>query len=389
MEEHLNIKVLFEKYTNKTIDADELLLLNAYFKTDENQGQLDGMLEEYFLTPVPVQELHEKAGTVESAAWNGIQESLGMQKPSIVNIAKNNSWMIKLAAAAAVLLILSVFTYFIQKPGSVLRPGSNDYSNDVQPGRNRATLVSSKGIVYHLNGAKGEIITEKGSIRYKDGALVENQQPDQSVTLSTPRGGQYRVTLSDGTKVWLNAASSLTYPVNFNGKDRRVELTGEAYFEVAHNAAQPFIVHTDGQQVKVLGTSFNLNAYKEEHKTVTTLVNGRVQLSGNGNIEAQELHPGEQAVLQKSVFNIAEVDAAMFGAWKDGQFRFRATPLIEALRQIERWYDLDVDYTGIPADIQIHASISRDKKLSTVILALEKITDLKFDVKGRSIKLMQ
>jgi len=384
MQEKIKVELLFEKYINKTINEDELLQLHSFFKTEDNEERLETLLEEYFASESkPVSAYHEKSGKVAGVAWNEISQIVGARK---LSLKRSISWTIKVAAA--VLVVVSISLYFMGKNSPSKKLTSKDYAADVQPGTNKATLTSSKGVVYHLNGVKQEIITEKGSIRYKDGTLVEDQASDQNVTLSTPRGGQYAVTLSDGTRVWLNAASSLSYPTSFAGKERRVELIGEAYFEVHHDARQPFIVSANGQQVKVLGTSFNINAYKEEHKTVTTLINGRVQLSRDGNMEAPQLHPGQQSVLENAGFQIAEVDVSLFVAWKDGQFRFKATPLIEVMRQIERWYNLDVDYTGIPADIQIHASISRDKKLSTVIDALEKITDLKFDVKGRSVKLM-
>ena len=385
MQEKIKIELLFEKYINNTIDEDELLQLHSFFIMEDNEKRLEILLDEYFASgSKPASALHEKSAKVADLAWNEISQIVGSRKLSLKH---SISWMIKIAAA--VLVVVSISLYFIRKNSPDTKLASKDYIADVQPGTNRATLTSSRGVVYHLNGAKQEIITDKGSIRYKDGDLVENKELDQNLILSTPRGGQYAVTLSDGTRVWLNAASSLSYPTSFRGKERHVELIGEAYFEVHHDARQPFIVSANGQQVKVLGTSFNINAYKEEHKTVTTLVNGKVQLSRAGNMEAPQLHPGQQSVLENAGFKIAEVDVSLFVAWKDGQFRFKATPLTEVMRQIERWYNLDVDYTGIPADIQIHTSISRDKKLSTVIDALEKITDLKFDVKGRSVKLMR
>lgn len=387
MKKRIKIEVLFEKYINKTINEDELFQLHSFFQTEKNQQQLEETIEGYFASGKDSSTmLHENSAAVESLAWNEIQQSLGALQSSRVH---RISWITKFVAAAAILLVISFGLYFIPRSGSSVRLGLESSRADVQPGTNRATLISSNGVIHHLSGIKQEIITEKGSIRYKDGTLVENQVSDQNVTLSTPKGGHYCVTLSDGTKVWLNAASSLSYPTSFAGKERSVELIGEAYFEVHHDAKQPFIVRTNGQQVKVLGTSFNINAYQDEYKTVTTLVNGRVQLSREGSIETPELHPGEQSVLAKAGFEVAKVEVSQFVAWKDGQFRFAATPLIEAMRQIERWYDLDIDYTGIPADVKIHASISRNKKLSTVIVALEKITDLKFDVKGRSVKLMQ
>lgn len=384
MDEKTKVELLFEKYTNNTINDEELFQLHSFFQTGNNEEQLNRLLQAHFASDVPSDIPNERSAEVADLAWIEIQQNIGLKKPTLMG---RISWITKVAAA--VLIFVSLSVYFILKNDSADKLASKNYITDIQPGTNRASLISSKGTVYQLNGEKQEIITKNGIIRYKDGTLVENEESDQHLTLSTPKGGQYSVTLSDGTKVWLNAASSLSYPASFTGKERRVELVGEAYFEVHHNASQPFIVSTRGQQIRVLGTSFNVNAYQDENKTVTTLVNGRVQLSRDGKNEAPQLHPGEQSVLAGAGFEITEVDASLFVAWKDGQFRFKATPLTEVMRQIERWYNLDVDYTGIPADIQIHASISRDKKLSAVLHALEKITDLKFDIKGRSVKLMR
>jgi len=384
MNEKIKVELLFEKYIDNTINDEELFQLHSFFQTGNNEEQLNRLLQAHFASDVPSDILNERSAEVADLAWIEIQHNIGLKKPTLIG---RISWITKVAAA--VLIFVSLSVYFILKNDSADKLASKNYTTDIQPGTNRASLISSKGTVYQLNGEKQEIITKNGIVRYKDGTLVENEESDQHLTLSTPKGGQYSVTLSDGTKVWLNAASSLSYPASFTGKERRVELVGEAYFEVHHNASQPFIVSTRGQQIRVLGTSFNVNAYQDENKTVTTLVNGRVQLSREGNNEAPQLHPGEQSVLAGAGFEIAEVDASLFVAWKDGQFRFKATPLTEVMRQVERWYNLDVDYTGIPADIQIHASISRDKKLSAVLHALEKITDLKFDIKGRSVKLMR
>nr|WP_315418244.1 FecR domain-containing protein [uncultured Pedobacter sp.] len=384
MNEKIKVELLFKKYINNTINDEELFQLHSFFQTGNNEEQLNRLLQAHFASDLPSDILNEKSAEVADLAWIEIQQNIGLRKPTLMG---RISWITKVAAAVLVFLSLSV--YFILKNDSAGKLASKDYITDIQPGTSRASLISSKGTVYQLNGEKQEIITEKGIVRYKDGTLVENEELNQNLTLTTPKGGQYCVTLSDGTKVWLNAASSLSYPATFSGKERRVELLGEAYFEVHHDASQPFIVSTRGQQIRVLGTSFNVNAYQDDNKTITTLVNGRVQLSRDGKNEAPQLHPGEQSVLAGAGFEIAEVDASLFVAWKDGQFRFKATPLTEVMRQIERWYNLDVDYTGIPADIQIHASISRDKKLSTVLHALEKITDLKFEIKGRSVKLMR
>jgi len=382
--ENINIEELFKKYNEETITETELSQLYEFFQLNENQEELDALLIAYFSEEaVGSSSLAATAANIKNVAWQGIEKQLGMRPAPKY---KRMYWWRGAAAAAGILLILSCGFYFYNE---FTHPFSSNIANlDIPPGTNRATLVTSNGAVYQLNGTKEEIVVDKESIHYKDGDILSAKEAVQQVTLNTPRGGQYRVTLSDGTRVWLNAASSLSYPTAFTGKERNVNLKGEAYFEVAQNASQPFIVHTADEDVKVLGTSFNINCYIDENRTVTTLTSGSVRLDSRDAAHNAELHPGEQAVLENAAFNIEEVDVSIYTAWKDGDFRFKATPLIEVMRQIGRWYDLDVDYTGIPEDIKVHASIKRDKKLSTVLHALERIGDIKFEVKGNNISII-
>ncbi|MDR6565062.1 FecR family protein [Chitinophaga ginsengisegetis] len=384
--ENINIEELFKKYIEETITDQELSHLYDFFQHKENQAEQDALLISHFLGENSMSSLPDtRARIVKDQAWNGIREQLGItHAPKYKQI----SWWKGVAAAAGLLLVLSSGFYFYKEFAHNRYATSQLASRDIPPGTNRATLIASDGTVYPLNGEKQEIVVDRESIHYKDGDTLSVKESIQRVTLSTPRGGQYRVTLSDGTRVWLNAASSLSYPTVFNGKDRRVILNGEAYFEVAHNASQPFIVHTSNQDVTVLGTGFNINCYKDENNTVTTLVSGSVKLDGREGAASVQLHPGEQAILDKANFDVAVVDVSLYTAWKDGDFRFKATPLAEVLRQVARWYDLKVDYTGVPEDIKVHASIRRDKKLSTVLHALEKIGDIKFEVKERNISVV-
>jgi len=385
MEQGNKIQILFSKYIDNKLNRQELAQLNDVLGQKDSQEYFEELLREHFQGDLKnTAELELKAQLIQSRAWKKIAKNIPQREtPRLYTYV----WS-RIAVAAALLLIISVAIYFFNQQSA---SNSNQYvfRHDIRPGTNRATLTAPNGTRYELNGSKQEIVVDRSTISYTDGEKLTDAQPGQNVTLSTPNGGQYRVTLSDGTKVWLNAASSLSYPTNFTGEYRKVQLEGEAYFEVTHNAKHPFIVSTHEQQVKVLGTSFNVNAYINERKTVTTLLNGRVELSSSGSSSTTQLRPGEQSVLDHSGFEVGAVDATLYAAWKEGEFRFKATPLIEALRQVERWYNLDIDYTGIPAGIQIHASISRNKQLSTVLDALEKITDLKFELKGRSLKLMQ
>jgi ferric-dicitrate binding protein FerR (iron transport regulator) len=204
-------------------------------------------------------------------------------------------------------------------------------------------------------------------------------------TLTTPRGGQYEVVLPDGTRVWLNSNTSLTYPIIFQGKERHVELTGEAYFEVAKNAAAPFFVKTQSQTVEVLGTHFNINSYADEKSVKTTLLEGRVKITGNGNRKTVSLKPGQQSINNLAIIyiiNDADIEEAV--AWKNGKFLFRNTDLQTVMRQLSRWYDVDVEYKGTVATKHYRGRISRNVTVSQVFEIL-KTSGVNFIINGRTI----
>lgn len=255
--------------------------------------------------------------------------------------------------------------------------------SDIEPGKEQATLTFDDGQVINLEGKT--VKTDANGIIYVDGKTV-SQSRMQYAIISTPRKGQYKTILPDGTQVWLNAESKLKYPTQFNSDERLVELQGEGYFEVAHNASKPFIVVSNDQRVKVLGTKFNINSYANEPTILTTLVSGSVELSDPRTKSSVKLRPGQQGKLLSSGFDVYPVDAENFTAWTSNEFQFKGVALVEVLRQLERWYDLDVDYTDIP-NVKVHGTISRDKKLQSVLYALEKITDLQFKVTGRRIQI--
>lgn len=378
------INLLFDQYLQNIINKDELAELHQHLQDDQHQALFDEAVSDYFDSTSHT--AHTKAKEVGDLAWQKIAQHIAEPKPA-KKLRLFSTF--KFVAAAAALVIVLFTTFYIYQSNRAQDRLTKAIAHDIQPGTHRATLQASNGKIYQLEGSKEEIIAGEKAIRYKDGALLETEAQVQNFTLSTPKGGQYRITLADGTKVWLNAASSISYPSIFTANERRVVLRGEAYFEVAHNVHKPFIVNTETQEIKVLGTAFNVNAYENEGVTVTTLVHGRVQLKGPNTSNPSYLNPGEQAVLNRNTFQITPVDVTLNTAWKDGEFIFTATPLTVVLRQIERWYNLEIDYSGIPEDIQIHASIQRDKPLSAVLSALEKITNLKFDVEGRRVKMMK
>lgn len=302
-----------------------------------------------------------------------------------------------IAAAAAVLLVVSGLYFFNdQNDGSLQnRTAKNllgNKINDISPGRQAATLILANGSKIDLDGAdQGEIAQQNGVsiVKTADGKLVYTTHnlianTTEFNTLSTVKGQQYQVILPDGSKVWLNAASSLTYPANFARlKNRMVQLSGEAYFEVAKDKSHPFIVKTDKQQVEVLGTHFNINSYDDEMATTTTLLEGSVKVY-NGKGESVLL-PGQQSTLAKSKMEISKADVNETIAWKNGDFIFNNEEFGSILRQLSRWYNVDIVDNGQHKDLRLSGTISRSKNISTVLKALEVTGEVKFTIEGKIV----
>ena len=272
-------------------------------------------------------------------------------------------------------------------------PVASHLKNDVAPGGNKAVLTLSDGSSVVLDKAKKGAIANQGAARVMkvdDGKLAYNiltEKPTELAynTLTTPAAGQFEILLPDGSKVWLNNASSLRYPVAFTGKDREVELKGEAYFEIAPNSRQPFKVKVDGDmRVDVLGTSFNISAYADESTIKTTLLTGAVRVS-KGNVGTL-LKPDEQVQLNEtgklSVMKDVDVDAEV--AWKSGLFHFDRADIKIVMRVLARWYDLDVRYEGPVTSQEFGGYIERGLNLSQVLEILQK-NQVHFDLDGRRI----
>jgi len=276
-------------------------------------------------------------------------------------------------------------------------------TNDISPGGDKAILTLDGGQKIVLDSARNGklarqgnisiLIPDSGHLAYKpaagENAASASGNPKIAFnTLTTPRGGQYRVTLSDGTQVWLNAASSLRYPTVFTGKERVVEITGEAYFEVSSNERMPFMVRANGTEVRVLGTQFDVMAYENEAEQNITLIGGGVRIS-RGN-SARVLKPGQQARLSPSedisddirVVEGADVDEAL--AWKNNLFSFNDASIETVMRQLARWYDVDIKYTGVVSQ-HFNGNIPRTVSLSKVFVMLELTGKVHFRIEGRQV----
>jgi len=266
---------------------------------------------------------------------------------------------------------------------------------DVAPGTNTAILTLSNGAKFVLNHVKNGILLKSGRVsirKTKEGQLIyvvdaaKHDKEDMQIaynTISTPTGGQYQVILPDGTKVWLDAASSLKFPTAFKGNERTVDLTGEAYFEVTKNAAMPFNVRVNNITVRVLGTHFNIMAYSNEGAIKTTLLEGSVQLTTGK--KSNILKPGQQGVVSKNgEIAVLEVDASQAVAWKNGFFKFDRSNIEEIMNQLSRWYNINVVYEGKIPDDEFVGKIQRSAKLSQVLHILE-LSDVHFRIEDKKV----
>jgi len=266
--------------------------------------------------------------------------------------------------------------------------------NDFLPGKNTAILTLADGSTIVLDSAKNGALTSQGNtkvIKLNNGQLAYSSSGATNEvlynTMSTPRGGQYKLVLSDGSKVWLNAASSIHYPTSFPGNERKVEITGEAYFEVAHDAKKPFKVSVNNMEVQVLGTHFNVNAYRDERTINTTLLEGSVKVTKGSSMSI--LKPGQQAIIQQAgddkkitVENNIDVEAVI--AWKNGYFSFTNADMTAVMRQISRWYDVDIVYEGKIPDRKFGGEISRNLNASQALKILQ-ASKVHFRIEGKKI----
>jgi uncharacterized protein YlzI (FlbEa/FlbD family) len=297
-------------------------------------------------------------------------------------------------AAASVTIALAIGVYQFTSHNKVKQnaTASQTPAADLMPGSNKVTLTLSNGNKVVLSGAKNGLVASDAGIainKTADGSVAYaskqgGQQPAEPLfnTATTPRGGQYQFTLSDGTKVWLNAATTFKFPVQFEGNERRVELTGEAYFEVAHDRSKPFRVVSNGQVVEVLGTHFNVNSYADEQVMSTTLLEGSVKVSHNGS--SKMIKPGEQAQLNADKLDVVTVNTDQAIAWKNGLFYFHDASIYEVMRQFSRWYDVDVKFEGNVPEREFSGGISRNVKASQ-ILDLLSFKKVKYRIQGKTI----
>ncbi|MDP5202307.1 FecR family protein [Flavobacterium sp. DG2-3] len=369
---------LLKKYQNGTLSNEEKDKLDAWYlhkasdKRQLNEYELEDSYE-YLKSKLPL-----------------------VQEKKVISL-----WP-RVAAAASIALLLGTGIFYFAKPEIETQEKSIqvvEKTKEIAPGGNRGILTLSNGKQIILSDINSKDIIAKedqdevtikmdanGVITYVINPNAETSKEDANSfnTLSTPTGGQYNIVLADGTKVFLNAVSSIKYPTQFNGDQRIVELEGEAYFEVAKNKSKPFIVKSDHQTIEVLGTHFNVHAYANESAVKTTLLEGSVAVSSKN--QKAILKPGQQSSLTAtaSKISIKEVDTEAAIAWKNGRFKFDNADLKTVMKQLERWYGIKTEYRGDVSDVRFNGGTFRNKNLSEVLKVLE-LSDIKFKVEGKTI----
>lgn len=302
-------------------------------------------------------------------------------------------------AAASVVLLVGIGLFYVNKSTRHLTDHIVHSPEEtlIHAGRDQALLTLADGRTIHLDSvAIGDYLSENGITIAKmdDGTLtytikeVPGHTTEQMYnTISTPRGGQYKVILPDNSVVWLNAASSLRFPIVFTGNTREVELVGEGYFEVAHHKQKPFIVTSADQQTIVKGTKFNITSYPDDAKKTTTLLAGSVLVKNTLQPDAEDvlLRPNEQAVLHQNTIVKSKVDATEAIAWKNGKFKFNNTPIQTIMQQLSRWYDVEVVYLSSIEEITFTGSVSRFDDIQDVLRKISLTESVKFETKGRRI----
>lgn len=342
-----------------------------------------------------VEDLYGSREELEMVMKKNIWKRARIEKPFI-----RMKW-IRWVAAAAIIAVFSTASFIIFRnrdtdtSTGTLQTQKERFKNDVAPGQEGAILTLSNGKTIVLDNADNGSLAQQGSTEVikKNGQIVYANQGSSSEvfynTMTTPKGRQYSLVLADGSKVWLNAASSLHFPTAFVGKERRVEISGEAYFEIAKNKSMPFIVSVNGAEIQVLGTHFNVMAYNDEDAVKTTLLEGSVKFASGNN--SSLLKPGQQVQLTKErqlkVVSDVDVDEAV--AWKNGMFHFEYANLGTVTRQLSRWYDVDIVNQNENIKDLFVVEMPRSSKLSDVLKVLELTANIKFEIEGKKIIVMK
>jgi transmembrane sensor len=439
---------LFKKYQSGKVTPEEQAIVEDYILNHE--------FNPLYLSETELEKIMVKLGDrirkvpfAEQAAAEAAPEV-----PAVLPVYRRWKSIVAVAAAVAAITLGTWLYYTSSMNGSSSRgiEGSLAYATDIAPGKNTATLTLADGKAINLSDAKSGVIIEALKLTYSDGTAItsslregtretssgqavkqshqdsqdeiasipRNDGRVQTLVMSTPRGGTYQVVLPDGTKVWLNADSKISFPSQFIGSQRKIVLSGEAYFEVSHNALKPFVVQTDKQQVTVLGTHFNINSYADEGATKTTLLEGSVSVSyvprlrstssrgTEGTLgrttsrdpsmlrddekmpESIILKPNQQSVITGSNrITVKQIDPELAVAWKNGEFSFKKENLKDIMRSVARWYNVEVVYANDFQSQPFTGTVSKFDNISSVLKVLELTGKVHFKIEGRRVTVMK
>ncbi len=388
---------LFHRYFQDTINDTEAKELVAYIRRSSDQELLKDQIIQVFKEVTAEDDSNE-------VDWESMFDDIIKKTPKKLSAKKTYIWR-RIAAAIFILAAGGLAFQFLvkQDPSKKYTTQAPLKQTDVLPGSNKALLTLANGRAIRLtDSGKGKLAaqgnvnilnTGQGLLSYQvdpDAGKVQNESRLQYNTLTTPRGGQFQLTLADGTRVWLNAASAIRYPIAFLGNKRVVEISGEAFFEVAKDPSKPFLVKRGDLKIKVLGTAFNVNAYENESALKVTLLEGSVKVAKHGRHSAI-LKPGQQAIIdtsstEKALKLIAHADVEKVVAWKDGLFVFHNDDLGHIMRKLGRWYDVEVNYENNNIiSSHLTGAIRRQVPLSEVLKMLELAGGAHFKIAGRKI----
>ncbi|MBS1736784.1 MAG: FecR domain-containing protein [Bacteroidetes bacterium] len=397
------LRILFQKYLQNTCTVSELeefwSLMNKVSEDDEVAEDIQAVWGRQNI--LEAKDTHPDW----NALYRTIQAKAQEQESSkeIFSISKGVIQRRWLAAASVILLIgLGIGAYTWMKPSKQLPPiAKATMPNDIlAPTNSRAMITLADGSQVFLDSLNNGAVATQGNVQLVKLAngqiaynptsqITDHRSPITYNTLTNPRGSKViDMKLSDGTHIWLNAGSSITYPVAFAGNERKVTLSGEGYFEVAHDASKPFHVEVEKMDVQVLGTHFNVNAYQDEEEIKTTLIQGSVKIVSGKN--SKTIKPGEQASVmhgKASEIKIAPADVEEAIAWKNGFFHFNKSDLQEVMRQLSRWYNVEVEYQGDIPKREFGGEIQRNLKLSQVLILLAK-SSVNFKIEGNKLIVM-
>lgn len=385
---------VFQRYLNNQCSKQEVRLLLKRFSSCDNEAALRELIAEQLKNYALAadQQLHQPKKPFD-AAFNELLNKISAEETTR-RASSHGPLIVKLTAVVMVALLLLGGSYFYRKPVRNQQSAQVTKKSTISPGGNKAVLTLQDGATIVLNDAENGTLARQGNsrvVKLANGQIAYDAAsgPADKVyynTMTTPRGGQYRLTLPDGSQVWLNAASSISYPTAFVGKERRVTITGEAYFEVAKDKNKPFRVVAGDQSIEVLGTHFNVMAYADEASIKTTLLEGAVKISAHDQVRL--LKPGDQAVVAgKSSISIQPAPIEEVMAWKNGYFKFNRVDIKHIMRQIARWYDVEVVYQGDMPDDEFVGKIGRSENIAQILHVLE-LEHVHFKIEGKKITVL-